>query len=178
LPIAAFCGLKTRGGGGGERTMRVATAIGAALLAGVLTVPSAQPTFGQPPSYPPSTEADAIAQCLCLHRDLGELSATMAAKRRVYDQLQAELGQTDARLQHERATIDVNNPDAVAQFSQELAMRDALFRRANGPAATELSAAVARYNAAVSQYNTQCANRPRDAVILSQVEAHLVCPAR
>ena len=169
--------------------MRLALAIGSTAFAGFLAFLSALPAAAQAPGYPPpppaggapappSSETVAIAQCLCQHRDLEALSADMAAKRRAYDDLQAELSGADAHLAHERGTIDVNNPAAVSQFSQELQQRDALFRRSTGPVASDLSAAVARYNAAVGAYNSECANRPRDAALLSQVEATLSCPAR
>jgi multidrug resistance efflux pump len=101
----------------------------------------------------------------------------MAAKHSAYDQLQGELAGTDALLERERATIDVNNPDAVARFRQQLEQRDALFRRSTGPAAAELTGATTRYNASVGQYNTQCANHSWDPVLLSQVQAALSCPA-
>lgn len=157
-----------------------------AVIVGLAAGPSAE---AQAPPYPPaapsaaaaappaSGEAAAIAQCLCLHRDLGALGADTAAKRRAYDALQAELSRIGAQLQQERATIDVDNPEAVAQFRQQLARRDALFQRSTGPVAGDLSAAVARYNAAVGRYNAQCADRPRDPVLLSQVASRLVCPA-
>jgi hypothetical protein len=169
--------------------MRWVSTIGVAALAGFCGLLPLLPATAQAPVYPssppvgaapapsPETEAAAIAQCLCLHRDLGELSADMAAKRRAYDELQTELSQADAQLARERDAIDVDSPNAVAQFSQQLQQRDALFRRSTGPAAGDLAAAVARYNAAVNQYNTQCANRPRDAALLSQVQATLSCPA-
>jgi hypothetical protein len=169
--------------------MRLAAAIGSAALVGFLAFLPALPAAAQAPEYPPSppvgtapappsSEAGAIAQCLCQHREFEALSADMAAKRRAYDDLQARLSRADAHLTQERGTIDVNNPAAVAQFSQELQQRDALFRRSTGPAASDLAAAVARYNAAVGAYNTDCANRPRDAALLSQVEATLSCPVR
>jgi hypothetical protein len=125
-----------------------------------------------------SSEAAEIAQCLCLHRDLAALSADMAAKRRAADELQTEISRIDAQLQQQRAMIDVNDSQAEAQFSQQLQRRDALFDRATGPEAAALAAAVAHYNAAVEQYNTQCANRPRDAAVLAQVQTTLTCPER
>ncbi|HTV87746.1 MAG TPA: hypothetical protein VME41_01910 [Stellaceae bacterium] len=166
--------------------MRFAAVIGLALAvpAGVLgsapahaqapLYPSAPPPVAAPPASP---EAAAIARCLCLHRDLDTLAADVAARRHAYDARQQALARMDAQLQRERATIDVNNPDAVAQFRQQLAQRDALFRRSTGRAAGQLSTAVTHYDAAVDQYNSQCANRPRDPVLLSQVAATLICPA-
>jgi hypothetical protein len=159
-------------------------AVGAAAI-GLATGLSANAQTPYPPSAPPaatamppeSAEPTVIAHCVCLHRDVGTLGADMAAKRRAYDELQHEIGAIDAELQSERATIDVNDPAAIARFRQQLAQRDALFQRSTGPVGSDLSSAVVRYNTAVGQYNAQCADRPRDPVLLSQVAAGLVCPA-
>ena len=125
----------------------------------------------------PPPEAAEISACLCLQRTLGAQSAEMAAKHQAYDQTQSELTALDAQLDRERGGMDVNNPEAVARFRQELARRDALFRRSTGPLAADLSAATGRYNASVSEYNARCANRPRDPDLLARVQATLSCPA-
>jgi hypothetical protein len=156
--------------------MRLSMLVGSAfsgLL--ILALPASADAQASPP--PASPQAAEIAGCLCLGREMARLRADMAAKHSAYDQLQGELAGTDALLERERATIDVNNPDAVARFRQQLEQCDALFRRSTGPAAAELTGATTRYNASVGQYNTQCANHSWDPVLLSQVQAALSCPA-
>lgn len=148
---------------------------GRKLGAGLVFLALALPTAAQ--AQPASTEATDIAACLCLHRSLGALGAEMAARRQAYDTAERRLSRLDARLAHERATMNVNNPEAVARFRALLAERDAAFRRSSGPLASALETAVARYNANVHQYNARCANRPRDPILLRQVEATLSCPA-
>jgi hypothetical protein len=155
--------------------MRFAKVCGAALLAGLAGL-SPLPAAAQSPSAA-ATEPAEIASCLCLQRDMERLNGETAAKRRALDQLRDDLARIDAGLERERASIDVDDPQAVAQFRQELAQRDALFNRSTGPAAADLTAATLRFNAVVNQYNTQCAERPRDPRVLAQVQANLSCPA-
>jgi hypothetical protein len=127
-----------------------------------------------PPATPQAAE---IAGCLCQHRRLDALNAAMQAQRQAYDASKAEIGRLDAEMQRDRATMNVENPEAVARFRQLLARRDADFRRSSGPLASQLSAAVSRYNNAGAQYNASCANRPWDPILLAQIQATLSCPA-
>jgi hypothetical protein len=170
--------------------MRLRTLRGTVLLAGLVIAPAyaqsppfpAPPTASVPaeiaaPALPASSEAAEIASCLCQQLALDRLNADMTAQRQTLAQLRSELDRIDADLQRERATVDIDNPQAVAQFSEKLAARDALFRRSTGPAANNLGAATARYNAAVGRYNSECANRPRDPALLAQVQQTLSCPA-
>jgi hypothetical protein len=168
--------------------MRFATGCGVALLAGLAGLALPLPAAAQAPPYPPpppqgaappaSPEAAEIARCLCLRQDMDALGADTAAKRVAYDRVRGELDRIDAELQQERATTDVNNPEAVARFRQKLAQRDALFQRSTGPVAGDLTGATTRYNDNVNEYNARCANRPRNPDLLAQVQATLTCPAR
>ena len=124
----------------------------------------------------PSPEAADIAACLCLQRAVDASQAEMASRQQRYAATQSELSRLDAELQAERSRIDVNNPQAVAQFRQLLERRDAAFRRSTGMATGDLSAVTERYNARVNEYNARCANRPRDPRILQSVQATLSCP--
>lgn len=147
-------------------------------LAAVLAVAAVPAVHAQVPLPPPGPipEASDIASCLCLGRTVNALNAEMAGQQAAYRANRAELAQLDAQLDSERATLDVNNPEAVAQFRALLARRDAAFRRGTGLAAGTLSSVVQRYNGSVNEYNARCANRPRDPVLLRNVEATLVCP--
>jgi predicted nucleic acid-binding Zn-ribbon protein len=84
----------------------------------------------------------------------------MQAKQGELSGAQWQLSQLDNQLAVERARVDVNNPQAVAQFRQQLAQRDTLFRRTNGDLIAAAQAATANYNQAVAAYNNQCAGRP------------------
>jgi hypothetical protein len=129
-----------------------------------------------PPPPPPSPEADAIRGCLCLQRSMERASSEMTDKRNSLDRINAELRQADADLERQRTALNVNDPQAVAQFRQRLEQRDGLFKRSTGPVIGDVTAAVQRYNDRVGAYNQQCANRPFDSILHSQVQATLSCP--
>jgi septal ring factor EnvC (AmiA/AmiB activator) len=128
------------------------------------------------PPGPPSPEADAIRECLCLQRSMARASSEMTAKRNSLDQINTELKQADSGLERQRAALNVNDPQSVAQFRQLLEQRDALFKRSTGPIVNDVTASVQRYNDRVGAYNQQCANRPFNAVLQAQVQATLSCP--
>lgn len=171
--------------------VRAAGLVGAGLVAAALSGGAqAQMPAYPAPAYPPpppaeaavaappaSPEAAEIASCLCLRRQLDALGAAMTTRRQAYDASKQRVGRLDAQMQSERATMDVNNPAAVAQFRQLLMQRDAEFRRSSGPLVTELTRAVQRYNGVTNNYNARCANRPWSPIVLSQVQATLSCPA-
>jgi len=128
------------------------------------------------PAVPTSPEAAEIAHCLCLGQAVSALHADMDAKQRAYDAVRDELARLDAELQRARAGMNVDDPQSVARFRQLLEQRDAAFKRQTGLVTGELSDATARYNTRVGEYNSRCANRPRNPELLSQVQATLSCP--
>ena len=141
------------------------TAFGLGLFCGVA------PAAAQTPPLPPE-----LAACVCLKQASDFLYADMDAKQRALADVRAQLDEVTSRLEAERPRIDVNNPEAVARFRQKVEQRDALFKRANGPATSEARAAVERYNARVNEFNARCANRPMDPALLSRVQPTLACP--
>jgi hypothetical protein len=125
---------------------------------------------------PPSPEADAIHECLCMQRSMEHSMSVMTEKRNGLDRINAELRQSDADLERQRAALNVNDPQAVAQFRQRLEQRDQLFKRSTGPIVNDVTASVERYNRIVAAYNQQCANRPFNSVLQAQIQATLSCP--
>ena len=101
----------------------------------------------------------------------------MTARQAAYQASLNELAALNNQLQSARATLNVDNPEAVAQFREMLERRDAAFRQSNGPAAADLTGAIERYNGGWAEYNARCADRPRNPVLLAQVQASLTCPA-
>ena len=146
------------------------------LVAAGLVLAAGQVYAQAPPPPGAVPEASDIASCLCLGRTVNALNADMKQEEAAYHGNQAELARLDAQLQSARASLDVNNPQAVAQFRELLARRDSVFRHVNDLAAGRLNGVVQHYNARVNEYNARCANRPRDPVLLGNVEATLVCP--
>ena len=153
---------------------RAAILCGAMLWAGVAAVAASSPAAAQAP--PASPEAAEIAACLCLGQAVSALGANMAGQQNEYAAARDELARLDARLESERAGMDVNNPESVARFRQVLAQRDAAFQRSTNLATGELAGATERYNARVNEFNARCANRPRDPRLLEQVQSTLSCP--
>jgi hypothetical protein len=125
---------------------------------------------------PAGPEAAMIRECLCLKRAFDAAGVEMTVKRRNLDQVRAELARADAELARERSAINVNDPQAIAQFRQKLERRDQLFQRANGALVVEVAAAVKRYNDLVADYNNRCAGHPMDPNLMSSVQATLSCP--
>jgi len=153
------------------------TMLRASLLAAAFAMSASMQVHAQAPLPPPPVpEASDIASCLCLGRTVNSLNAEMTQQQAAYQDNRAELTRLDAQLQSDRASLDVNNPEAVARFRALLARRDAAFRRGTSLAAGALGNLVQRYNASVNEYNARCANRPRDPLLLRNVEATLVCP--
>jgi hypothetical protein len=134
------------------------------------------PAEAQMPVPPPSPEAADIAACLCLKQSADALGATMADRQHAYDASRQEVAGLDSQLQSARMSLNVDNPEAVAQYRQLLDRRDAAYRRSSGALFSEFRSVVARYNARIGEYNARCADRPRNPILLSQVQATLVCP--
>ncbi len=100
------------------------------------------------------------AACYCLKQAVDNSNADMGAKNAALAQAHAAVDQLDQQLATLRAQVDVNDPQAVAQFKQLLEQRDAAAKLAGGSALTDSQTATARYNDAVAAYNGQCAGKP------------------
>ena len=90
--------------------------------------------------------------------------------------VQDELSRLDAQLQTARSTMDVSNPQAVARFRELLERRDAVYKHSIGLVTGDIGAANQRYNTRVGEYNSRCANRPRDPGLVASIQATLSCP--
>jgi hypothetical protein len=152
---------------------RSKTRLAAMLAAGFLPIAMVSSAIAQ---VPPGSEAADVAACLCLKHEVDALSAETAAKHHELADLRAELGRIDSQLETERSRMDVNNPESVARFRQLLQHRDELFQRSTNDVAPSAASTVERYNARIGEYNSRCANRPRDPRMLAEVQATLVCP--
>jgi uncharacterized protein (DUF885 family) len=138
-----------------------------------LTWAAVAPATAQVPQSP---EAADIAACLCLQRAIDALGAARTDRGQAYEASRQEVADLDAQLQNARTGINVDNPDAVAQFRQLLDRRDAAYRRSSGTLFNQYQSAVGLYNERVNEYNARCADRPRNSVLVNQVQATLVCP--
>ena len=100
----------------------------------------------------------------------------MTERQGAYEASRREVAELDAQLQNGRMSLNVDDPNAIARFRQLLDQRDAAYRRSSGPLFSQYQNAVGRYNERISEYNARCADRPRNPVLLNQVQATLVCP--
>jgi hypothetical protein len=134
-----------------ERTMagfRPALAVFACAVFGAVALPAAAQMPG-----------DAVT-CACLRQSVGLAEADMTQQAQALAAAQAELSRLDAQLAAARASVDVNNPQAVAQFKQMLAQRDAAFQQSTGGLVAATQASTAHHNDVVAEYNNRCAGRP------------------
>jgi hypothetical protein len=123
---------------------------------------------------PPPGPAE-INACLCLQRSYTVLAADVNAKNGAYQATNQQLADLNAQLARERSSANVDNPDAVERVKALLERRDAVSNSLQ-PAYSAAADATSRYNAAVSEYNAHCANRPFIPVLTPEVQAGLVCP--
>jgi len=145
---------------------------GVALLAGgLLAIAGAAAARAQMSSDPAQ-----ITACLCEQQGLAALSSDMSAKTQALAAVRQHLAELDAQLSSARSTLDVNNPDQEARYKALLDQRDAAYRQSLGPVVSDADQATARYNAHAARYNSQCASRQFDSVVMAQIQAHLVCP--
>jgi hypothetical protein len=123
-----------------------------------------------------SSDPAAITACLCQQQGVATLSADMSAKTQALAAARQRVADLDAQLLQSRQHLDVNNAASEAQYKALLAERDQAYQTSVGPVVGDADQATARYNAHVSQYNSQCANRMFDSVMMAQIQAHLACP--
>jgi hypothetical protein len=146
---------------------------GMALGWGLLAVLAPGAARAQVPLPPEMTD---IRACLCLQQAVSALSAEMNAKNQALNTVTRQLSDLDSQLAHDKSTINVNNPDAVARYKALLERRDATYRQSIGPVHAEAEQATASYNARVNEYNAHCANRPFNSALVAQMQVNLVCP--
>jgi hypothetical protein len=157
----------------GEGKMARSFGVGGAAVvwAGLAAFAAASPALAQMSSDPA-----AITACLCQQQGVATLSADMSAKTQALAAARQRVADLDAQLLQSRQHLDVNNAASEAQYKALLAERDQAYQTSVGPVVGDADQATARYNAHVSQYNSQCANRMFDSVMMAQIQAHLACP--
>ncbi|MFZ3237381.1 MAG: hypothetical protein WA417_02710 [Stellaceae bacterium] len=148
---------------------------GCAAAAGVGLLAVAASASAQVP-VPMSSNPAEITACLCQQQGVAALSADMSAKTQVLAAARQRVADLDAQLLQARQHIDVNNADSEARYKALLTQRDQAYQASIGPVVGEADQSTARYNAHVNQYNSQCANRMFDSVMMAQIQAHLACP--
>jgi multidrug resistance efflux pump len=111
-----------------------------------------------------------------MQQAVAALSAEMSQKTQALDAVNRQLSDLDAQLARARASLNVNDPDAVGRYKALLEHRDAAYRQSVGPVHADATQATSRYNASVNEYNARCANRPGIPILSPQIPAPLTCP--
>jgi multidrug resistance efflux pump len=111
-----------------------------------------------------------------MQQAVAALSAEMSQKTQALDAVNRQLSDLDAQLARARASLNVNDADAVGRYKALLEHRDAAYRQSVGPVHADATQATSRYNASVNEYNARCANRPGIPILSPQIPAPLTCP--
>lgn len=141
-----------------------AVALAAAAMTGVA---AAQQTVHSPAE---------IQGCLCQEQSVAALNGEMQRESRAYEDKRQSFQALDDQVRTSRSQVNVNNPGDVEAFKRLLDRRDQAADELAGNANRSYSAAVARYNQAVSGYNTSCAGKAFDADQMAEVKRSLSCP--
>jgi peptidoglycan hydrolase CwlO-like protein len=118
----------------------------------------------------------AIAQCLCERQRLDTLQQTIDQRRQSYQTGQQSLASLDHELESRRSSMNVEDPAQVDAYKQLLQQRDSAAAALPNHLIPDYNAAVARYNAARSDYDSRCAGESFDQAAYDRVQATLSCP--
>jgi hypothetical protein len=155
----------------GKKNMRwIGSRYATVLGFGIFVFCTAGGAKGQIPYEPAEINA-----CVCLQAASAALAADKDAKSQTLAADNQQLADLDAQLASARSGIDVNNSQSVARYKALLERRDAAYGQIS-PAQSAATAAVARYNASVGEYNQRCAGRPFNSELVAQIQAHPNCP--
>jgi hypothetical protein len=155
----------------GTANMRT-TVLAAMAATAILTSAALAPARGQVIL----TQPGEIAGCLCLQQSVTALDGDVVQRRQVEEQRRQEVDALDAEVSAQRSHVDVNNFDQVQAFKRLIDKRDRAAADFAGPVTASYADAVARYNAAVNQYNASCASKSYDQAALARAQTGLSCP--
>jgi hypothetical protein len=120
---------------------------------------------------------DTIRGCLCQQQAVNRQSAELAQRRQTYEDRKREADALVAEAAARKSQVDINNPDAIAAYSNLLGRRDAAVHAMTDEVTPQYSSFVSSYNQRVTQYNQQCPGQSFDAAVLARVQQNLSCPA-
>ena len=117
-----------------------------------------------------------IGQCLCERQRLDALQQSMDQRRQSYESGQQSLASLDRELEARRSSMNVTDQTQVDAYKQLLQRRDSAAAALPNSLIPDYNSAVARYNAARSDYDAGCAGKSFDQTVYDRVEASLSCP--
>jgi hypothetical protein len=119
-----------------------------------------------------------VTRCLCADRAVKMLGEEVAARKRIYDDTQQQIGALDRELEQRRQSMNVGDPAQVQAFRDRFDQRSELAARLNTDIGADYGIAVERYNRAVAQYNDGCVGRILDSGVVAAVRPTLSCPVQ
>jgi recombinational DNA repair ATPase RecF len=119
---------------------------------------------------------DSIRACLCQERAVNREASVLAARRQTYEEQKRQANALVAQAASQKSQVNINDPSAIAAYSELLGQRDAAVRNLADDLTPRYSAFVASYNRHVAEYNQQCTGQSFDAAVMNQVRQNLVCP--
>ncbi|MDB5405639.1 MAG: hypothetical protein JWL84_551 [Rhodospirillales bacterium] len=119
---------------------------------------------------------DVIRACLCQQQSVSRMASELAARRQTYEERKRQADALAAEAASRKSQVDINDPAAIAAYSDLLGRRDAALHALADELTPQYSAFVASYNQRVAQYNQQCVGQSFDAAVMNQVKQNLVCP--
>jgi len=119
---------------------------------------------------------ESIRRCLCAEQGVAALSAQVQAGYAAYEEGRKRADMLNDIVQTKRPQVNVNNAAEVDAFRHLLEQRDEASAQFADKTSPDYAAQVERYNAKVAEFNSSCANKSYDSVVLAQVKAGLSCP--
>jgi TolA-binding protein len=132
--------------------------------------------FAAPAAAQILTSPQDVTRCLCADRAVKMLAEEVAARKRMYDDVQQQVHSLDLDLDRRRQTMNVNDEAQVQAYRDRFDQRSGLSARLAGEIGADYRTAVERYNRAVAQYNDGCVGRILDSGVVAAVTPTLVCP--
>lgn len=118
----------------------------------------------------------AIAQCLCARETLHTLFDAVQERRHNYESSRASLASLNDELATRRSRMNIYDDQQIDAYKALLQRRDNAAASFAGDVTEKYRAAVARYQAAYSKYNADCAGKSFDQAAYDKVKAALSCP--
>lgn len=124
-----------------------------------------------------SMSLDEVRYCLCQEQAIKGLRQDLAEKRSAYDGAKARLSAMQIEINTMRSTMDPNDSLKVQLLAEQIGRRDQASRSIQAAEYPALQSATGRLNAAVAQYNQNCANRSMRKLDIETASSNLQCPA-
>ena len=147
------------------------SAAGGLLLAAAVTGWQARPAVAQT-----ALTVDQIRACLCEEQTLAKLRQSNDAAKAVYDDRSQHEQHLSQQIEQLRLSMDPNDLAAQDQLRELIDLRARAAQDVRETALPAWQAATRRLNAAVGDYNANCANRPIYKIDDAEARKNLVCP--